>query len=105
MIESKEAFHYFVELNKDKLVVVFFTATWCGPCKMIAPKVEEMAAEFPRVVCGTVDIDVADDVAAEWKVSCMPTFFFIKNGDKVEQMVGADADKLRGLMYKHQRPW
>lgn len=69
----------------DKLVVVDFFATWCGPCKMIAPKVEEMEAEFKdTVVFLKVDVDEAEDAAMEYNITAMPTFLFIKNNKKVK---------------------
>ena len=67
----------------DKLVVVDFHATWCGPCKMIAPKIALMADQYRDVVFLKVDVDEAEDVAAEYHVSAMPTFKFIKNGKVV----------------------
>ncbi|XP_019624246.1 PREDICTED: thioredoxin-like isoform X2 [Branchiostoma belcheri] len=103
MIESKEAFTDFMKRNEDKLTVVNFYAAWLGPCKMIAPVFEEMAATIPGVACGKVDVDESDDVAAEYKISSMPTFIFFKYGEKVDTMVGANADKLRGLIYRYAR--
>merc|ERR1711994_1026486 len=74
------------ELNKEladagrKLVVIDFYATWCGPCKMIAPKLEEMSKTKTNVVFLKVDVDEAEDVAMEYNISAMPTFLFMKNG-------------------------
>merc|ERR1712223_1496403 len=59
-----------------KLVVIDFFATWCGPCKMIAPKIEQMAGEMVNVVFLKVDVDEAEDVAQEYNISAMPTFVF-----------------------------
>ena len=66
-----------------KLVVIDFFATWCGPCKMIAPKIEQMAGSMANVVFLKVDVDEAEDVAQEYNISAMPTFIFLKNGAKV----------------------
>ena len=73
------------ELNAagDKLVVVDFFATWCPPCKMIAPRIEEWEAEMSNVKFLKVDVDEAEDVAAHYQISAMPTFIFIKNKQKV----------------------
>ena len=67
----------------DKLVVIDFFATWCGPCKMISPVLEEMEAQMSNVKFLKVDVDEAEDVAVHYQISAMPTFIFIKNGQKV----------------------
>ena len=69
-----------------KLVVIDFFATWCGPCKMISPKIEAMAGEMSNVVFIKVDVDEAEDVAQEYNISAMPTFVFLKNGQKVKDL-------------------
>ena len=58
----------------DKLVVIDFYATWCGPCKVIAPKVEEMSSSMSNVVFLKVDVDENEDAAGEYNISAMPTF-------------------------------
>ncbi|KAH8273999.1 hypothetical protein KR044_007434, partial [Drosophila immigrans] len=79
----------------DKLVVVDFFATWCGPCKMIAPKLEELSQQYAgKVVVLKVDVDDCETIAMEYEVSSMPTFLFFKNSQKVEQFAGANAAKL-----------
>ncbi|XP_046675154.1 thioredoxin-2-like [Homalodisca vitripennis] len=85
----------------SKLVVVDFFATWCGPCRMIAPYVEQMAAETPNVVFLKVDVNQCDGVAAQYSVRAMPTFVFIKNGHKVDSFSGADIERLRVFVYRH----
>ncbi|XP_029026234.1 thioredoxin-like [Betta splendens] len=79
-----------------KLVVVDFTATWCGPCRMIGPVFEELStnSEYSNVVFLKVDVDEASDVSGECNISCMPTFQFFKNGSKVHEFSGADKNKL-----------
>lgn len=85
----------------EKLVVIDFYATWCGPCKLIAPKVEEMAGEMSNVVFLKVDVDENEEAAQEYNVSAMPTFIFIKNSEKVADMMGANFDKLKELVNQH----
>ncbi|ORX53154.1 thioredoxin TrxA [Hesseltinella vesiculosa] len=77
-------------IASDKLVVVDFYATWCGPCKMIAPKFENLVDEYTNVVFAKVDVDEASDIAAEVGVRAMPTFLFFRNGNKVDEVVGAN---------------
>mmetsp|Transcript_13073 Transcript_13073/g.18507 ORF Transcript_13073/g.18507 Transcript_13073/m.18507 type:complete len:179 (-) Transcript_13073:199-735(-) len=86
---------------EGKLVVIDFSATWCGPCKMIAPLFEEMANEMPNVVFVKVDVDENPETAAKYSVSAMPTFVFIKNGEVVERLMGANPTRLQALISDH----
>lgn len=86
----------------DKLVVVDFFATWCGPCKVIAPKLEEFQNKYAdKLVVIKVDVDECEDLAAKYNISSMPTFLFIKNKNVVDQFSGANADKLELYIKKH----
>jgi len=101
-VESKDDFKAQLESAGNKLVVVDFFATWCGPCKMIAPKIDAMSKEFTNVVFIKVDVDEVEEVAAEYNISCMPTFLFLKNGSKVAEFAGANEASLRQLVTQHQ---
>ncbi|KAK1175786.1 thioredoxin-like [Acipenser oxyrinchus oxyrinchus] len=95
----------FEEALKDAgsmLVIVDFTATWCGPCKMISPVFEKLAEEHKDVVFLKVDVDDAQDVAEMCKVNSMPTFQFFKNGQKVDDFSGANKDKLLEMLMKYK---
>jgi thioredoxin 1 len=83
------------------LTVVDFFATWCGPCRMIAPKVEQFANQYNTVTFCKVDVDELDDVAARAGISAMPTFQFYKGGKKVDELLGADPNRLEALIKKH----
>eukprot|EP00523_Entomoneis_sp_CCMP467_P002343 CAMPEP_0168752302 /NCGR_PEP_ID=MMETSP0724-20121128/18313_1 /TAXON_ID=265536 /ORGANISM="Amphiprora sp., Strain CCMP467" /LENGTH=217 /DNA_ID=CAMNT_0008800541 /DNA_START=88 /DNA_END=738 /DNA_ORIENTATION=- len=87
-IESMDEFKSILEVSKTKLVVIDFTASWCGPCKMISPIFEQMASENPEVEFVKVDVDETDDVAGTCGIRAMPTFQFYKGGEKVEEMMG-----------------
>ena len=71
-------------------VVIDFNASWCGPCRMVAPIIEELAAEYEgRVVIGKCDVDEEGDVAAECGIRKSPAVFFFKNGELVDKQIGA----------------
>ena len=80
-------------LKDDKLTVVDFTASWCPPCQMIAPKFDEKAKELEgKVNMVKVDVDENEDTAQACGIEAMPTFQFYKGGEKVHQIRGADWD-------------
>ncbi|KAM4106520.1 hypothetical protein ACB094_04G070900 [Castanea mollissima] len=84
-----------------RLAILYFTATWCGPCRMISPLYTSLAGKYPKVVFLKVDIDEAKDVAARWNISSVPTFFFLKNGKEVDKVVGADKSALERKIAQH----
>ncbi|XP_070785526.1 thioredoxin-like [Enoplosus armatus] len=91
-VENLAEFKAILKEAGDKLVVVDFTATWCGPCKQIGPEFEKesLKPENANVIFLKVDVDEAEDVSSECKISCMPTFHFYKNGAKVDEFSGAN---------------
>jgi len=74
----------------SKLVVIDFSATWCGPCKAIAPFVEEMSIKFPNAHFLNVDVDACQETAASYGVTAMPTFVFLRNKTRLALLKGAD---------------
>ncbi|OJJ50876.1 hypothetical protein ASPZODRAFT_126840 [Penicilliopsis zonata CBS 506.65] len=71
-------------------VVVDFFATWCGPCKMIAPQIEKLSEEHTSIKFYQVDVDALPEVSAEQAIRAMPTLIFFKDGEKVGEVVGAN---------------
>ena len=77
-------------LASGKPVVIDFWAEWCGPCRMIAPIVDELAAEYEgKVVIGKCDVEANDEIAMKYGVRNIPTILFIRNGEVVDKQVGA----------------
>eukprot|EP00099_Drosophila_melanogaster_P010573 NP_001284881.1 thioredoxin T, isoform B [Drosophila melanogaster] len=101
-VRNKDDLDQQLILAEDKLVVIDFYADWCGPCKIIAPKLDELAQQYSdRVVVLKVNVDENEDITVEYNVNSMPTFVFIKGGNVLELFVGCNSDKLAKLMEKH----
>jgi len=86
----------------DKLVVLDCYADWCGPCRLIAPKVVAFSNDYPDVHFYKVDVDAVSELAAELGVRAMPTFYFFKSGEKVGEVVGANPSALKAAIDKHR---
>jgi thioredoxin 1 len=93
----------FDETIKEGIVLVDFWAPWCGPCRMLAPVIEELAEDFDgkAKIC-KVNTDEEQDIAVKYGIRSIPTILFFKDGELVDQMVGASskqvlADKLNSL--------
>lgn len=71
-------------------VVIDFWATWCGPCRMVAPIIDELAEEYDgKVLIGKCDVEEGDEIAAQYRVRNVPTILFFKGGQQVDKHVGA----------------
>jgi thioredoxin 1 len=86
---TKENFEETVKNNK--LVVVDFWAPWCGPCRMVAPIIEELSEEYKDkgVAVGKINTDEQQELAIQFGIRSIPTVLFIKNGEVVDAMIGA----------------
>lgn len=77
-------------LQSEKLVIVDFWATWCGPCRMLSPLLDEVEAEMEdKVEVVKVNVDDADEIAMRFRIMSIPTLLFFKNGQMVDRSVGA----------------
>lgn len=89
-------------ISSEKPVVIDFWAEWCGPCRMVAPIIDELAAEYEgRVVIGKCDVEENDDITMKYGVRNIPTIIFLKDGELVDKQVGAASkDALKAKIEK-----
>ena len=73
---------------KEGTVLVDFFATWCGPCKMLSPLLEEVAEENPNLLVLKIDVDEVGDLAARYGIQAIPTLMLFKNGQRIETRMG-----------------
>ena len=104
-METKITSSNFETLKNGELpLVVDFWATWCGPCRMIAPIVEELAKEYDgKINVVKCDVEECDDIAGEYGIRNIPTILFFKGGQAVDKLVGAASkskieDKFKALL-------
>lgn len=92
-------------LKTDKLVVIDFTAVWCGPCKMIAPVYEQLSEVYKeKALLLKVDVDQNRGIVQRFGVEGFPTFVFLRNGREVDRLVGASVEKLEAMMSRLSVP-
>ncbi|GKA65557.1 thioredoxin H2 [Tanacetum coccineum] len=86
--------HYNQSKQSPKLMVVDFSASWCGPCKMLEPFIKSLSTKYQEIDFIKIDVDELQDVAKQFGVQAMPTIVLLKQGKEVERVVGAKKDEL-----------
>jgi|LauGreDrversion4_2_1035121.scaffolds.fasta_scaffold01559_14 thioredoxin 1 len=99
-IKSEEEFDKLKD--SDKLLLVKFGASWCGPCKQIKPHLKKIAETKNNIIVIDIDVDEAQDSGWDWasNVENLPTFRFIKNGIELEEYYGSNVDKIYDIIKK-----
>ncbi len=82
-------------IDKGGLTVIDFWAEWCGPCRMVAPIIEELAEEYDgKALVGKVDVDNNQEISMKYMIRSIPTILFIKDGEVVDKQVGATSKQV-----------
>lgn len=95
VVKTDDELRNTLDNTNQKLIVLDWSASWCGPCKKIAPEFEKLSEQYKDVVFLKADVDELSDSAAKAGVESMPTFQFIKDGELVHSFAGASVDQLK----------
>lgn len=101
MLEITDQKEYTEIITDNELVFIDFHAQWCGPCKRIAPYIEELSDIFDHIKFVKVDVDQMEELQNQFKISAMPTFVLLKNGKEQTRIVGCDKDKLKQMLKEY----
>ena len=88
-------------IKQPGFLVIDAFATWCGPCKVIAPEIVKLSDAHPNARFYKVDVDDQPEIAAELEVRAMPTFIFFKDGKRIQQVVGANKPAIEAIVVEH----
>mmetsp|Transcript_20893 Transcript_20893/g.24035 ORF Transcript_20893/g.24035 Transcript_20893/m.24035 type:complete len:106 (+) Transcript_20893:140-457(+) len=101
-VKSLEEYDALLELSKTQLIVLHFTAAWCGPCQKIAPILQNMVDVEPDVKFCKVDVDENKSIANKCEVNALALIHFYKNGIKVAELKGANAEQIQEQVTLHK---
>ncbi|KAJ1423573.1 Thioredoxin-like superfamily [Sesbania bispinosa] len=94
--------HFNALKETDKLMVIDFTAKWCGPCKLMDPVIQEFAAKYTDVDFIKIDVDELMGVSQAFQVHALPTFILFKKGKIADKVVGVKKEELKRMIEKHR---
>lgn len=102
--QSGEDLSRFSTTNDNTLIMLYFTASWCGPCQKIKSFITNKQSEYQTVCFSTIDVDDDDyqELCNDFSISAMPTFVFYKNNNEIDKVVGADESKIETLLNTHK---
>lgn len=100
-----ETYNNLVSNNRDKLIVIDFTAKWCGPCKRIAPMYSQLSKSMPNVIFCKCDVNDNEELTKMFNIKSMPTFIYIRDGKVITSVLGADITRVYNTcqQFQHQR--
>lgn len=101
-LSNTNQYNNLVSNNPNNLIVIDFSAKWCGPCKRIAPLYNQISQNMKNVVFCKVDVNDSPDLATKFGIRSMPTFVFIKGGKVITSFAGADVNKLQSTCQRLQ---
>jgi len=88
-INSEDAFDKLLKI-RNQVIVIDFSAKWCGPCKKIAPYYEKLAVSVPDIIFAKIDVDEFEEISKSAGIKSIPSFIFYKNGKEIMRVSGAD---------------
>ncbi|KEH17804.1 thioredoxin [Medicago truncatula] len=96
LITTKESWNQTLEQARGdrKIVIANFSARWCSPCKIIAPYYCELSEKYPSIMFLVIDVDELTDFSTSWDIKATPTFFFLRDGQEIDKLVGANKPEL-----------
>ena len=101
-LKSSDELSKLVDEAGNKLITLQYTAKWCGPCQQIAPLIDDLSTELADTVDFLkIDVDELNELASEANITSVPTFHLIKNGELVDNISGADINKLKESIENH----
>jgi thioredoxin 1 len=89
------------KIKSPNLTIVDFTATWCGPCRIVGPKFDTLSVENPNYNFYKVDVDDGEEIAQMCDIQCMPTFKFYKNGELLGTVTGNNIEDVKTMITTH----